>query len=29
LATRNERLLRGIHENLRQIRLLTDVGGQA
>jgi KAP family P-loop domain len=28
-ATRNERLLRGIYENLRQIRLLTDVGGHA
>jgi hypothetical protein len=28
-ATRNEQTLRGIYENLRQIRLLTDVGGHA
>ena len=28
-AKRNERLLRGMYENLRQIRLLTDVGGHA
>jgi hypothetical protein len=28
-AKRNERLLRGMYESLRQIRLLTDVGGHA
>jgi len=28
-STRNERVLRGMYENLRQIRLATDIGGHA